>query len=162
MQHSERRPSKWRLRWLTRLRKWVRICPIFETNQHLHWLFRIGMMVDMTIPPLRNSISYWTINIQHQDGFNGWAVKDSDEVFVSPTGYPAIKARATFRTRVEAETFLAQNRETIDRRCASKLGFVSYQISEFRSYWPVEYDELIDLTNVGRKGRPRIKSQGVK
>lgn len=140
----------------------MRICLKFETNQHLLWLFRIGKVVGMTIPPLRDAISYWTIRIEHLDWFYGWPVSSGDDVFVSPTGYPATKARLALRTRQEAETFLKSNRATIDRRCASKPGFVSYRVSECRTYWPVDYHELVDLAEVGKKGRPRVKSQGRK
>ena len=113
----------------------------------------------MTLPPLRHAISYWTISIEHHEWFNGWAVGIRDGVYVSPTGYPATKAGVALRTQKLANMFLTSNREIIDRRCASKFGFISYKIVERQSYWPVEYNELIDLAVVGKRGRPRIRSQ---
>ena len=113
----------------------------------------------MTIPPLRHAISYWTIRIEHHDWFNRWPVSRVDDVFVSPTGYPATKAFIALPTQEMAEAFLTAHRETIDRRCASKPEFISYQIVERHSYWPIDYNELIDLAVVGKRGRPRIRSQ---
>ena len=113
----------------------------------------------MTLPPLRNAISFWTIAIDHYEWFNHWCVSAMDDVFVSPNGYPATKALVALPSREMAKAFLSANREIIDRRCASKPGFIAYSIIERKSYWPIKYHELVDLAKVGIKGRPRNKAQ---
>lgn len=95
----------------------------------------------MTLPPLSQPMTYWTIAIDHEDGYNGWPVKASPpEVFVSAKGYPTVKSWAQFRSKADAELFLERNREAILRRCGSKRGFHGLAVTSGSSLWPVVFD----------------------
>ena len=100
----------------------------------------------MTIPPLRDPLTYWTIAIVHDDNFNGWPVKgEPSEVFVSIKGRPSVRQWAQFKCRDDAERFLEINREVLDHRCAGKFGFRAFRVGSGTSLWPITYDEPVEL-----------------
>jgi|GEM_PF-6383443 len=99
----------------------------------------------MTIPPLGKPLTYWTIAIVHDDNFNGWPVKSPSEVFVSIKGRPVVRQWAEFKCEDEAQKFLELNREVLDHRCAGKFGFRAFRISSGTSFWPITYDEPVEL-----------------
>lgn len=104
------------------------------------------MKTGMTIPPLHDPLTYWTVAIDHDDGFNGWPVKSwPSEVFVTIKGRPAVRHWVQFRSQAEAESFLDINRVLLEHRCANKVGFHGFRVQSGTSYWPVDYHEVIEL-----------------
>jgi hypothetical protein len=107
----------------------------------------------MTLPPLRDPVTYWSIAIDHEDMFNGWPVKSwPGEVYVSAKGFPTVRSQARFETESDAKLFLETNRTVVERRCANKFGFHGFVVCSGGSLWPVEYDQPV-LLGRGRESR---------